>query len=59
MIIARLVLAVRLTGMAGVSFKQYLTAGVKTVVERQLRDADWWEAGQGWRGVAAALGLAG
>jgi hypothetical protein len=40
-------------------FKLRLTAGVKSVVARLMRDAEWCEAGQGWQGAETALRLSG
>jgi len=35
------------------------TAGVKRVIERLMRDADWCDAGQGWHGAETRLRLSG
>lgn len=40
-------------------FKLRLTTGVKRLVERLLRDADWVPAGQGWQGAEGRLRLEG
>jgi hypothetical protein len=40
-------------------FKLRLTAGVKRVIERLMRDADWCDAGQGWQGAETRLRLSG
>jgi hypothetical protein len=36
-------------------FKLRMTSGVKTVVERLMRDAAWCDAGQGWQGAETTL----
>ena len=43
----------------GYLFKLRLTSGVKKLLERLMRDADWQEAGQGWQGAESALRLSG
>jgi len=40
-------------------FKQRLTKRTKQVVERLLREAEWVNAGQGWRGAETTLRLSG
>jgi hypothetical protein len=40
-------------------FKLRMTAGVKTTVERLMRDAAWCDAGQGWQGAETTLRLSG
>jgi hypothetical protein len=40
-------------------FKLRLTPGVKTTIERLMRDAHWTEAGQGWQGAETRLRLTG
>ena len=40
-------------------FKLRLTKGVKKLVERLMRGADWQDAGQGWQGADSELRLSG
>ena len=40
-------------------FKLRMTSGVKKVVERLIRDAEWCDAGQGWQGAETMLRLSG
>jgi hypothetical protein len=40
-------------------FKLRMTKGVKKIVERLMRGAQWTEAGQGWQGAETRLRLAG
>jgi hypothetical protein len=40
-------------------FKLRLTAGVKKLIERLMRGADWTDAAQGWQGAEAPLRLSG
>jgi hypothetical protein len=40
-------------------FKLRMTTGVKKLVERLMRGADWQDAGQGWQGAESELRLAG
>ena len=40
-------------------FKLRLTSGVKKVIERLMRGADWSDAGQGWQGAETPLRLSG
>ena len=40
-------------------FKLRLTSGVKKVIERLMRGAEWSDAGQGWQGAETPLRLSG
>jgi hypothetical protein len=39
--------------------KLRLTSGVKKVIERLMRGADWRDAAQGWQGAETPLRLSG
>ena len=40
-------------------FKLRLTSGVKKVIKRLMRGAEWSDAGQGWQGAETPLRLSG